>query len=584
MSQKNNHKFGLVAAAWVLVGLYPAISFAYDPNPTNDPAKLLKQEQDLERFRNLPQAIPEPIKVQEEAKDQADQPKIFVKAFKIQGELKEFTEQQILNVISDYVGKELTFKQLQEAAAKITAFYAEKGFFLGTATLLKQEVVDGVVVITVNEGKLDPKKPYKINGTNLRINEARVSGHLDSAIAGKLTQSHLERGILNINDNPGVAASASVEAGQAQGTSRVVLDVTEGPRFDAAITGDNAGSRFTGGNKITGSFNWNDPLKYGDQLNFTAIVVPNEAFHMEKLGYAFPIGLDGLRGGVSYTHLYFELGKDITTDPVSFGTARNWNFSLRYPLYRTSLSAMYLGGTYDWKASYSEASGAATSNKVVKVGQINLTAEHTDAIFGGGFTQLQLGYTHGNLDLSRNESNFNDDQSDAGAHANGDYDKYSLQLLRLQRGSERLTFQFLLAGQLAGKNLDGGEKMVLGGPTGVRGYPSGEASGDEGYRFAADAKYVIATATKIGDLAGSIFYDDGMVTQYNNPGNIVMTTPNTVHLSSWGVALDAYASGKYAVKLGWAQAIGANPVANNGKNSDGLTNMSRFWLSGTVNF
>jgi hypothetical protein len=63
-----------------------------------------------------------------------------------------------------------------------------------------------------------------------------------------------------------------------------------------------------------------------------------------------------------------------------------------------------------------------------------------------------------------------------------------------------------------------------------------------------------------------------------------MTTPNTVHLSSWGVALDAYASGKYAVKLGWAQAIGANPVSNSGKNSDGLANMSRFWLSGTVNF
>lgn len=564
--------------------VFSAESLAYDPNPVNDPAKLLKQEQDQERIKNLPQSIPEPLKVEKDNSDQANQAKIFVKEFKIRGELNEFTEKELLVLVSEYIDKELTFAQIQEAALKISNFYAERGFFLARAVIPKQEVVDGVVFIQVSEGKLDSKAPYKINGTNLRLKESRVPDYLNSAIAHKLTQSHLERGILNINDNPGVAAGASVEAGDEVGTSRVVLDVTEGPRFDGSVTADNGGSRYTGSHKLTGSFNLNDPLRYGDQLNLTLIAVPNEAFRMEKLGYAFPFGSSGLRAGISYTDMYFELGKEITTDPVSLGKAKDFNLSLRYPIYRTSLTALYLGGTYDWKSSYSEASGIATSDKVVNVGVVNLTLEHTDAFLGGGFSQLQLGYTHGNLDLSRNESNFTDDQSEVGAHTNGDYDKYTFQALRLQRGSERLTFQFLLNAQASGKNLDGGEKISLGGPTGVRGYPAGEGSGDNGYRFAGDAKYVFATATKIGDVAGSLFYDYGRVSQYDDHAVIAMTTPNTFHLASWGVALDAYASGKYAVKLGWAQAIGSNPLANNGKNSDGLTNMSRFWLMGTLNF
>jgi len=568
--------------------LVPLVAFSLFSSSTfalNDASEILKQEQDIERYRNLPQSIPEPLKVEKDAVDQAGQVKIYVKEFVIEGEIKEFSREQLLDLVSEYVGKELTFAQIQEAAKKISDFYASNGFFLASAVIPKQEVIDGLVVIQVSEGKLDPEKPYKINGTNLRLKESRVSGYLDQAIKGKLTQPRLERGILNINDNPGVAAAASIEAGGQRGTSRVVLDVTEGPRIDAALTGDNFGSRYTGSNKLTGSFNLNNPIKYGDQLNLTLIDVPSEAFRMEKLGYTFPIGLDGLRAGVSYTDLYFELGKEIKTTPVSLGTARNWNFNLRYPIYRSSLTALYLGGSYDWKASYSEAAGTPASNKRVNVGNLQLTFEHTDGFLGGGFSQMQLGYTRGNLDLSRNRSNFDSDQDEAtGAHTDGVYDKYSLQVLRLQRGSERLTFQFLLNAQAARKNLDGGEKIMLGGPTGVRGYPAGEGSGDNGFRFAGDAKYVIATATKIGDIAGSIFYDFGRVSQYEDPSRINMTTPNTFNLESWGVALDMYATGKYSAKLGWAHAIGSNPLENNGKNSDGLSKMSRFWLMGTVNF
>ena len=47
------------------------------------------------------------------------------------------------------------------------------------------------------------------------------------------------------------------------------------------------------------------------------------------------------------------------------------------------------------------------------------------------------------------------------------------------------------AGQLADKNLDTAEKFYLGGPGGVRAYPQGEATGDQGYRLSGELRLLV---------------------------------------------------------------------------------------------
>ena len=63
-----------------------------------------------------------------------------------------------------------------------------------------------------------------------------------------------------------------------------------------------------------------------------------------------------------------------------------------------------------------------------------------------------------------------------------------------------------LNGQQAGKNLDSSEKFSLGGPTSVRAYPSGEGSGDEGYRGTLELRH-----TMMPKVQGVLFYDFGSV-------------------------------------------------------------------------
>ena len=560
-----------------------SLTFASIASAAPDAGELLKQQQDIDRLKSLPQSVPVPKKEEAARKKSESAVTIKVNSFRFEGNLGKFSAEQLANEVKDLVGQELTFDDIQLAADKITSFYQEKGYFLAKAIIPKQEVKDGVVLIQVNEGKLDPKKPYQVKGEGLRIDPERVQRYLDSAMDGSLYQPSLERGLLNIADNPSLTATANIEPGDEVGTSRIIVETIEGPEVDGSVTADTYGSRYTGAFRLTGTVNLNNPSTYGDQFTATAITAPGNVFHMGQLAYKLPIGTDGLRAGVSYTALNFHLNDKLASDELTKGTAHAWNANLRYPLYRTALRAAYVGFNYDWKNSYNATGLSTTSDKHTDLYGLNLTLENTDDWGGAGFSQLVAGLSTGKLDLSK-LPDYDPAVNDAG-QTSGNFNKTSLQFLRIQRATERISFQFLGSAQWANKNLDGSEKLSLGGPTGVRAYPSGEASGDEGYKYSVDAKYVLATGTSFGDIIGSIFYDHGLVHQYKRPELITsMETPNVYSLSGWGLGLDAIAAGKFQLKLGWAKAIGSNPGASSGNNSDGKSNRSRYWLLGMVTF
>lgn len=126
------------------------------------------------------------------------------------------------------LNQNLTFKQIQNLAIIIADFYHEEGYFLATAIIPKQEVIDGVVEIMIQEGSLDADDPLKINdsgavGTPLRLNKDAINRYIINPNNLKLKQADLEKGILNLNDNPGITSAANIEAGKKPGTSRLCL-------------------------------------------------------------------------------------------------------------------------------------------------------------------------------------------------------------------------------------------------------------------------------------------------------------------------------------------------------------------------
>ena len=105
----------------------------------------------------------------------------------------------------------------------------------------------------------------------------------------------------------------------------------------------------------------------------------------------------------------------------------------------------------------------------------------------------------------------------------------------MQQLSEHTALNIAFAGQKADKNLDSSQKLILGGPYGVRDYQEGEAPGGSGYPVNAELRYDL-TGRWIGghtQLLG--LADTGRVNINQNPFE-----PGTNHreLSSAGAGFD----------------------------------------------
>ena len=562
-------------------GFNPLASSALAATTPPDAGDLLRREQELDRLRDLPQTIPLPKKPESrQAAPASDSVRISVKQFRIEGRLQSLTEPEIQAVLKDAIGKSLTYAELTAVVARVTELYKSKGFFLARAVLPPQDVTDGVVVIRVIEGPVDPNGGIRFKGDTMRLNQDFARGVVKQAIgeSGAIKESLLERGTLNLNDNPGFATSVLAEPGDTPETVRLVFESVEGPLVVGSVVVDNFGSRYTGDWRYTGNLNINNPSKYGDQVQASYTNVFDGNFETLKLGYALPIGKDGLRANVSYTDLSFGVGKELASLGAK-GQAGNTNLTLKYPFYRTQVFTVNGSLAYDWKALKNESGGAVSSDKRIEVGAATLSLERADQIGGGGFTLFSVTQSNGDVDLSRNADNLSDDET-LGYNTRGSFNKTAYQLVRIQRGNKRISFQAMLSGQFARKNLDGSEDFSLGGPAGVKGYPGGEASGDEGHKFSFEARYTALTETKVGDWLLQFFYDTGRVKQYKDVSQLSSPpTKNSYGLSSWGLGLNVVAAGKHDVKIGWARVIGSNPGATtDGNNSDGLAKKSRFWV------
>ena len=562
--------------------LHSDLSFA-----APDAGSLLKQEKELQQQQNLPKSIPKSL-IEDNTKEQEKQnvgEKILIKEFRFDGEIKAFSKEELRRVIQDLYNKDLTFNEIQTAALRIKNFYNQKGYFLANAVIPKQEVQNGIVTIVITEGKLDSKNPFIIKKIDLRLKENIPAEYLNQSMNGEVTQQGLERGLLNFNDTPGVAGTITLEPGDEPGTTKIILDVIEGPLLSGSVTVDNYGSRYTGEIRTTGTININNPSNYGDQVGLTKIIAPKDNFDLNQASYNFPLGRSGLRGTASYSKLEYKIGKELETNPMSMGTADLYSTSVKYPLYRTAKQSFFVDGSYDKKKLYNETTGSVTSNKELDNYGLGFTFQNTDEFITAGFSQLSFTQTYGDLDLSKVASSLTSDQGAGGAKTNGSFEKSAVQLLRIQRVTEKLNLQLLANAQFANKNLDSSEKLSLGGATGVRAYPSGEASGDEGRKISIDAKYNVKSGTTFGDITASVFYDYGKIRQYKDTLDINMTTPNEYSLEGWGVALDLISAGKYNVKVGWADAIGGNPgKTSEGKNSDGRGDLSRYWFLASAQF
>lgn len=439
---------------------------------------------------------------------------ILVKDFKITGNI-HISSTELEKFFVEAKGQELTFNQLQDIASAITKYYREKGYFVARAYIPEQNILENnnVLEIAIIEGNYGE---FHLKNDSL-VKDSIVQGMLDD-IKDKniIATSTLERAMLIINDTPGaIVTGADVMPGSVVGTSDFAVSTEKSKAYDGYMVLDNTGSRYTGKNRVMAGLNLNSPLKIGDKLSLFGLVSNGSDLKNGKISYSAPLMSNGLKGELSYSQTDYSLAEEYKNLEAT-GTSKNIEAKLSYPVIRSRAENLYGNVSLFSKDLKDEVKSTANiTKKDVQSLKIGIDYDKSYLAFSKNSNSKASFYlTAGKLSFDDSAKELADKK---GADTNGNYSKMNLDLSHNMELNSKLSWESKLALQyaLSNKNLDGSEDMSIGGSSGVKLYPDGELSSENGYLFGTELKYQLPQFNALNSSIG-LFYDIGRVHMANN--------------------------------------------------------------------
>lgn len=506
-------------------------------------------------------------------------PRVLVKGIRFTGNVL-IPSAELESVLKSLIGQQVSLGQLRRAASAIIGYYAQKGY-LARVVLPPQEIKDGVVTYQIIEGKRGnlslQQKGKRIPAEwvkSLVANRLGASSHLDLINMGEAAAI--------LNEQPGLEVELELQPGLREGDVDVSIKAKEKPLLGATLGANNQASRSTGEYQAQGSLAFNNLTGLLDAASLLATTTEGNTY--VRGDYSLPVGSSGLRLGINASTMRYRVTQSSMSALKSTGTADTVGLNATYPLARRNDRVVTLTASTDSKDLIDRTVAGETSNRAVQVTALGINgwvAPAADEWLGGGTTSF--GATVGFGDSRQHNATAR--AADALARrVEGSFAKLGYTLGHLRPLGADWSMNASLRGQVADKNLDSTERFSLGGPSAVRAYPVGEATGDEGWLLNLNFQRPVAD-----NVAATLFVDTGSITVNHqtyagwNAGNPRLS--NRYQLSGVGVGLDWRIVGNALLNATLATPLGSNPGRDvNNHDADGRKNRLRLWLSLNAQF
>jgi hemolysin activation/secretion protein len=541
-------------------------------------------QQNLEKQLPLPSplALPEPSSKEgtRPGEPRKDELTFQVKQFVLEG-ISILPEASIQEVLKPWVGRAVSFDDLQKACDAVVDFYRKSGFTV-QAILPPQKIANGVVKILITEAKLSSVIVDTPNGPT-RFNKETAAEYITYAnpVGQPLNTQAIERALIILNETPGVMVSSQLEPGEKDGDTALRVQLTEPQWYQGRVEANNYGSRTTGANQGVIALSGINPLGIGDQISVNGIY--SEGSQYVQGAYSLPASKDGLRLGLAGTFLnYKNVSNYANTANAGYGDAWTTGVSAAYPLVRTQSTNVNVTANYDVKEYTNKNSQTLTTISAYNIrnATVGISGNHYDSLAGGGISSGSLAAVIGNLDiLSSSVQGY-------GQYTPSSFTKFTFAGNRTQQLSEdgTTTAYVAVSGQFSSVNLNSAEQIYMGGPYAVRAYPVAQGGGSQGGIGTIELRHQFPER-----ITASMFYDVGLVQQYKNTYQNwqgLTNANNTYSLQGAGLGLKWDWEGwNLGAMVAWQ--IGKNPLySSTGQQvaTDGTTTNPRGWLTGSYQF
>ena len=525
----------------------------------------------------------------------------MVRQFTLRGHA-ELSEADLQDALLPWLGRTVGLRDLRQAATALEQLYRTRGW-LAKVTLPSQDVTDGTVILNIVEAKRG-RIQLTQSGTP-KPGSAKAAVRVQSLLEGSLPEGQAlnlnayERALLIANDLPGGTSRGSLQAGEIEGsTDLLVQQSTDSRPPQIDISADNGGNRTTGADRLNAYVTFDAPWGYGEQITLAAS--KTEGSEYLRGAASWPITFPGFgavsrwngwRMGINASLLDYRVLSEMNTSTgvAPEGSSHTIGAELQYPIVRNAMANWQLNLGLEDKQLRNQDDNTTlgvlevTSTANTRAVTLGISGNQFDTGYGGGNNQASVVLTLGKTNLDGSSASFviSDRQT---TNTQGDFQKLRYYVARSQVLTAAGSLHASLSGQWASKNLDAGEKIYLGGMSGVRAYPSGEAGGSSGQIISLELRQQLNAQWQ-----AIAFYDYGQVAQYQHnqkaEGSAALVANNHIALRGAGLSLGWRSNQGVQIKAAWAHRLGSNPLATpNGNDTDGSLHTNRFWFTASIPF
>jgi hemolysin activation/secretion protein len=304
-----------------------------------------------------------------------------------------FSPEELKQLVSGWIGKTIAVGELQKLTGAVTKFYREKGYFLTRAYLPPQTIKEGVVAIAVREGRLGN---IIIKG-NKRYSRDLIRNTLKIIRGeGAIRTDDVERALLLLMDNPGLTVKVTFKPGDRPGTSDIVLEAAEAFPLSVQFDYDNFGNKFVAEHRGGLTMTANNPFGIGDSLILRAVMgMTADSMSYGRAEYALPLGYSGLRLGFFYSHMQYNIGRDLAVLDAG-GESDGVGIWLSYPIIRGRTLNWFVNGGFEAKDITQTLFSKTIGEDKVRHAYLGTSFRWLDTI--GGFNAISLkgyqGFSH----------------------------------------------------------------------------------------------------------------------------------------------------------------------------------------------
>lgn len=454
-------------------------------------------------------------------------------------------------LVADGEGKNLTLADLEQLAARLTAYYRSQGYPLARAVIPQQVVRSGIVTMQV----ILPRLGKVVLENRSESQDSLIDSTLQPLKADQeIHQTSLDHALLLLTDLPGVVLNAALRPGETNGTSDLLVNATLAKPVSAGATIDNYGNRYTGRERLSSSIAINNPLrlKLSDMLSVN-VLSSGSGMNYGRLAYESVVSGQGTRVGAAVSILNYKLQGSL--EPLlAHGTAQVATLWLRHPLIRQREGNLNGQVQYDHLVLNDHVdANALRTDRHLDTLSLTLSGDIRDTFMSNAISTASISQTTGQAIYDNAAAQQADEKT---VKSQGRFLKWNVNLSRLQAFGSAGSLYLTLAGQWANRNLDSSQKMIVGGSNNVRAYDVGTVSGDTGFAGTIELREELGMLWS-GQWQTLAFVDSARVTVNHSPWSAGI---NRVSLTGAGIGLNAIWPNQLRAKVTLAVPVGNTPA------------------------